>query len=327
MQNAPRIAEDFDTSPCEVSNFSFPKKRIWELDALRGFAVFMMVFDHFMYLLWSMFGPAWYGRKALRFSTAVYEMKLGEFLRALAGGEITGATGGGLNLCVFAKYYWSCAPRNVIHPIFLFIFFAICGVSCTFSRSNLKRGIMLLFVALLVSVVTYLFDESVFIHFGTLTFLAFCILFWELLKRLCAFCGDRAAKWVTAGVSAAVFLAVTLVFHLLPLSSVAEIPDAWGWLFASHPAWSTEYATSVSPGEFTGMIPWAALFFFGAAVGPLLYGKKRTLLPFLDKPAWKPLCFIGRHALLVYCLHQLVLIGVLAVVSYLWLTPGSFVVF
>lgn len=40
----------------------------------------------------------------------------------------------------FAVWYWRHPVRDVIRPIIVCAFFIICGVSCTLSRSEIKRG-------------------------------------------------------------------------------------------------------------------------------------------------------------------------------------------
>jgi uncharacterized membrane protein len=56
------------------------------------------------------------------------------------------------------------------------------------------------------------------------------------------------------------------------------------------------------------LAPWAGFAFLGFAAGRLLYAGGRRRLPLRDMSApTAPLRFLGRHALLVYLVHQLVL--------------------
>ena len=49
----------------------------------------------------------------------------------------------------------------------------------------------------------------------------------------------------------------------------------------------------------------------GAFLGELLYKKRQTLFPKLDKAWHKPFSYVGRHALLIYIFHQVVSIVVI----------------
>jgi uncharacterized membrane protein len=284
----------------ELTTTALPrKKRIWELDALRGFCIILVIFDHFMYTIGQMFGPLWFG----------YDMES-------AAGPLAA-------FCRFAEWYWTSLPRTIIHPIALLVFFALCGASCTFSRNNLKRGFLLLLMSIAVSIVTLLFDESVFIHFGTLTFLSFCILIWEFFSRLLDF-NKTVKKYALPAVSFVCAAVVGILFLVALKTPFQNVPDAFGWLFDP---FLTDVKTSFnSPGEIMAFIPWASFFFLGAAIVPVIYRKRVTLLSALDKKWHKPLSFIGRHTLIIYISHQTIIISILALISFLFITPGDFLV-
>ena len=81
-----------------------PVGRIWEIDFLRGFCIFLMIIDHIAIMLATQFGPVWYGTGMMSSS---------DF---------------GAKLCTF--FLWYCRDsslRAVGHPIVVFIFFAISG--------------------------------------------------------------------------------------------------------------------------------------------------------------------------------------------------------
>ncbi len=162
-QLEPQNTDDFEevSAPQKIK-----KPRIWEIDFLRGFCVYLMVLDHLAMLIGGFFAPNWYG----------YDFGLWDAFS---------------RFCCF--WFFESLARRIIHPIVLFIFFSISGISCTFSRSNLKRGALLAAVALLYSLATYaaqtlIFEDtevlhagSVFVSFGVLHFLAFCILLYAIL--------------------------------------------------------------------------------------------------------------------------------------------------
>ena len=75
-----------------------------------------------------------------------------------------------------------------LQPIFAGIFIFICGISCTFSKNNLKRGLVLLCVAIGFTVVTAVVMPALGfvdceIYFGILHFLSVGIIIHSLLSK------------------------------------------------------------------------------------------------------------------------------------------------
>ncbi len=270
------------------------KKRIWEIDFLRGFCIFLMLFDHAALMLSSYFGPSWYGGYAAMRSSSLFGAKL-------------------CTLC--EQYYFYSDLRAIGHPIVLFIFFSISGISCAFSRSNLKRGIQLAIVSALYTLVTYILDETMslgcYTTFGVLHFYAFCIIFWAVVSKLCN--DNVIAKTMISG-----FMVILVAVLYYCYKAPADTPEWLFFVFSPKNADGTPsfYSQSaVSPGDLFPLIPWSAFFFAGTFLQPFLYSKKRSLLPVLDGKWNKPMCFIGRHALLFYILHVVVIAVVLMLVS------------
>lgn len=305
------------------------KKRIWELDFLRGFCVILMICDHFLLDLFSTFGPDWFGT-SFNLPLAVRDLSLGEYFDYaavnLAGKE------GLFKLCLFAAYYWTCPARDIIHPIIFCIFLALCGICCNFSKSNLKRAIILTAAAGCVTLVTNLMGGSNSINFGVLHLLAVGLWVWQLINTL-----TKGNKHTTSGVCGLLAVFIILVYISLRHTPSfvgafsADTPfvlqiffDSKDSLYYSHLVYDTQ---TISPSDFFPVLPWLGVFLAGAAASPLLYPERKTRLPALDRGWDRPISFIGRHSLLIYVLHQVVLYAVLAVISVLFITPGNWVIF
>ena len=123
------------------------KKRIWEIDFLRGLSIFLMIIDH-AFIALSEFGDAWFTAGQMRVSAEIQAYGLIEMIKAMSSGELLGGASFALRLCYFSEWWWLyCGFRKVAQPLFASIFIVICGISCTLSHNNLKRGLLLLLIA------------------------------------------------------------------------------------------------------------------------------------------------------------------------------------
>ncbi len=276
------------------------RKRVWEIDFLRGLCVLLMILDHLALLLGEFFGPSWYG--------------VG-FVRRGVGDAFT----------TFCYNWINSNARDIIHPIVLFVFFSISGISCTFSRSNTKRGFILLGVALLYTLGSYIAQEvmgisGVFVAFGVLDFLAVSMLLYALVAFLC-----RNNRWAIIGVST-VLIIVTLCLYFL-YTPPEGTPIIFAIFFPPrdfHGNHTFYYQSEFSPGDLFPMIPYTAFYFAGVLMGQLLYYSRTSWFSYIDGAWNKPVCFIGRHALIIYVVHVVLLAGILALISGLFITPGDF---
>ena len=227
--------------------------RIWEIDFLRGLAVILMVCYHLLF-------------------------DLGEFV------GIKKFLGWSTNLSTVA---WVAAQY-----FFAGLFVVLSGTSSTLSRNNLRRGLRLLAVSLLVSAATYIFDASSAVYFGILQCLAVSMLVYGA-----AF--EKAGAAVCAAAGAAV---IGLAAALPVLKEALAIRTNWLMPFGLH-------SQSFSAFDYFPLIPWFGIFLVGAALGKTLYASKRSLLPWSLPTTF--VNFAGRHSLLIYIIHQPVIMGVL----------------
>ena len=181
---------------------------------------------------------------------------------------------------------------TIAHFFFATLFVVLSGTSGTLSRNNVRRGLRLLAVSLAVTVATYVFDPSSTVFFGILQCLAFSMLIYGAAfeKSGPAACASWGALVIGLGVAAPV------------LRRALEVRFDWLMPFGIH-------SPTFSSFDYFPLLPWFGVFLAGAAWGKSVYAPKRSLLP------WRlPVTFVniaGRHSLLIYIVHQPVIMGVL----------------
>ena len=232
-------------------------QRIWEIDFLRGLSIILVVGYHLLFDLGAYVGV----KRFLGFST---------------------------DLTTVA---WVVAQH-----FFAGLFIVLSGTSSTLTRSNLRRGLKLLVVSLIVTAVTYIYDPPSAIWFGILQLLAVSILifgavFEEAKPKACAAWG---------------VIVLGLGFAVALLNRNMIIRFDWLLPFGIH-------SSGYSSFDYFPLIPWLGIFLLGAALSRSVYAPRRSLLP------WQlPQTFVnaaGRHSLLIYIFHQPVILAVLYVLG------------
>jgi len=236
------------------------KKRIWELDALRGLGMLGVIAIHATYDLIYLFG-VWQPK-----DTTLFDF---------------GQDWGGV--------------------IFLFL----SGICVTLGSRSVRRGITVFGCGMLITAVTvgmYLLDfagRGIIIYFGVLHCLGVCMLLWQLLRK--------SPTWLLA-VLGVLLAAVGLYWKF----SDIRIATDWLTVFGLP---SYHFSSS----DYFPLLPNFGYFLIGAFLGRTLYKKKESLLPMVNERNLlvRPLCFIGRHSLLVYLLHQPLIAAIIAAATML----------
>jgi len=172
------------------------------------------------------------------------------------------------------------------------LFVVLSGISSTLSRGNVRRAVKLLAVALLVTAVTFFYSRDATVHFGILHCLGVSILIY-----------GAAFERAKAPASAAAGAAVLMLSAALPLVlKGTTIRFDWLLPLGIH---TPAYASF----DYFPLLPWLGIFLAGAALGKSVYVSRKSLIR-----RRLPVTFInfsGRHSLLIYIVHQPVILGVL----------------
>ncbi|MCH5188179.1 MAG: DUF1624 domain-containing protein [Oscillospiraceae bacterium] len=174
-----------------------------------------------------------------------------------------------------------------------FTFILLSGFCCYMGKHPIRRGAIVFGCGALVTAATLLIMPENRIIFGVLTFIGSAMLIAALLR-----------KWVD---KIPPVLGMALSFALLIITWKAEI----GFML-DMPVPDRLYANTLTaylgfpPSDFFStdyypLLPWIFLFFAGV----FLYRMAEGRMPrFLERSLCRPLEWAGRHSLIIYLLHQ-----------------------
>lgn len=188
-------------------------------------------------------------------------------------------------------------------PYFAGMFILISGVSSQLSHSNLSRGLKLLGVALAVSLVTCLLLPDEAIRFGILHMLAVSMILFGLLQRAL----ERVPFWLGFVLTALLFACTYQIGRIgfgWPGLFSLPLPQTSFWMQFLYPNYSLERLYSA---DYFPLLPWIFLFFCGTFLGR--FAREGRFPRFLYRSRAPFLSWMGRHALILYIVHQPVIYG------------------
>ncbi len=201
---------------------------------------------------------------------------------------------------------WQLFARNIA-----FTFILVMGLSLTLSYSRAKRragpaslfpkffwrGAQIFGLGLLVTVATYFFIGRGFVIFGILHLLGLSIILaYPFLGR---------SRWLSL---AGGVLAIGAGIYL------DRLVVAYPWLI-----WLGVKQGGIYMVDYYPLLPWFGVALLGIFLGDTLYpdGVRRFNLPDWSRIApVRGLRFLGRHSLLIYVIHQPILIGLFILLGF-----------
>ncbi|ACV62899.1 protein of unknown function DUF1624 [Desulfofarcimen acetoxidans DSM 771] len=168
------------------------------------------------------------------------------------------------------------------------LFIVVAGVSCSFSKNNLKRGTLLISLGMLIYLLTAVFVPGSNIIFGILQFLGLSMLLSPLVNRL-----DPCPLFVIGSI---------IIISKVYISDLT-IGNSW---FCPVGLPGPQFSSI----DYYPLIPWFGPFLYGIAINKLFYREKHSLFKF-SPPQKNLFCFLGQHSLLIYLVHQPVLLLIL----------------
>lgn len=173
------------------------------------------------------------------------------------------------------------------------LFILISGIVFTFGKFNWKRCIVLTGIAIGISTVTYVYNSEYFIKFGIIHFFALSSLVAVMFKNM-----NKYAILI-------IWIAIILAW-----SWIGNIPANSDYLFF---IWIV--SKWFQSADFYPLIPRFGIYLLGMWMSKIFYANKKNIF-------WKifnvwPINFVGRNTLLIYLIHQPIIILVLYMIHIL----------
>ncbi len=242
-------------------------ERFWELDAIRGIAIILMIVYHLVFDL---------------------------------------------------NYFGLYTTDLDTPPVLLFLypisaaFLLLVGISLTVSYSRaqqklsqtqlkvkfLKRGISVFGLGLLITLVTWVYPHDGYIVFGVLHCIGLSILLAYPLIRFRNFPLILGVLCIILGIT-------------LRVAVIVDFP----WLL-----WLGFVPSGFYTLDYFPLLPWFGVVLIGIFLGNSLYQNNTRKVTFNYHSQFilsRGLCFLGRHSLIIYLLHQLLIVGLLYVLHLL----------
>lgn len=200
---------------------------------------------------------------------------------------------------VFESKFWYILQQYVCIS---FIFLS--GLSCNYSEKLLKKAQKLLIISILITVITVLISKELAIYFGIIHFLTVLTLLLHFIKKINLSNKNNATLFF-------IFMGLFILFKSKMLFTIpfyrkfyiimTKLPLSFVIGFPSNDFYSSDYFP-ILPWIFLGL---AGYYFFGTSMA------KKMEEAFKNVKMPKIITLISQKSLLIYILHQVIILVVL----------------
>ena len=210
------------------------------------------------------------------------------------------------------KINWFSDSRGVIFELIICCsFILISGYAMGLSSHAIRRGAIVFFCGMAVTVVTRVFMPEAVIYFGILTFLGSAMIITALL--------DKGLKHTPAIFGIVISLFLFFLFYRVNSGSLSFFGFPVATLSKSlYKNWVTTYLGFPFKGFFStdyfSILPWIFLYLTGYFIYQLTSDfAKKTAGPIRK---WGLLSLIGRYSLEIYLAHQVIIYVILSILNW-----------
>ena len=266
-----------------VTKVSAFEKRIHEIDLARGILMCLVIMDHLFNLLMS-YNKTWMGPSNLQPFATLYKI---------------------------FNFYWTHPIRKIVQYGALGSFCFVSGISSAFSRNNWKRAwqMIIVWAAIFVgsNILQLIYSNTGLnlgirtcrVDFNIIGVLAFSTLIYCFFQK-------KNWKWLlgVAGIGIFIHIIVEICFLINPnFGENIYMPLLW-----------KPSAFVADQADHMPLFPYISFFFLGALLSYFTYSKEKK--SYFKRKEWeRPICFLGRHSLIVYATHFIILIGIFALID------------
>lgn len=260
------------------------EKRIHEIDFVRGVLMCLVIMDHLFNLLMS-YNKMWMGDTGAQPFKTIYEI---------------------------FSFYWYNPVRHVVRYTALGAFCFVSGISSAFSRNNWKRAIEMVIlwaIIFLGSNGIQLWYGQSGLDFGIKTFRIDLNIIGVLAFSTLIYCFFQKKSWKALAIVAGIGLALHIAVEICMLATNGHFGENIYFPLLWKPSdWVAMQA------DYMPLVPYISFFFGGVILSTFTYGKHRESY-FKRHEFERPICFLGRHSLIVYVSHFIILMGLFALIN------------
>ena len=188
----------------------------------------------------------------------------------------------------FADVRYYEPPLMYIGRSSAILFMFVSGISCRFSKSNIKRGARVILCGMIITAATLVAVRDLYIRFGILHFLGAAMIIIGLFERLVTKERLRQlAMWIASPAS----LIIGRIFS--QMRTTLPFLFAFGLI-------TTDFVSY----DYYPIFPWIGIVFAGYAAGRFVVANRAKLSTMRGNRATSALCALGRVSLIYYILHQ-----------------------
>ena len=267
------------------------RQRVWEIDAVRGLFILSMLCYHLYCCVDAFCIDGYYHIDSYNW----------------------------VNTTDPLHFWFDWGKDGVIHRAFLtpqlteiwiraFVdgFFILSGISCMFSRNNLKRALKVLAAGIFIALFTkglelWTGDPTRFIRFGVLLCYAFCQLAYVYLFE------KRSNKFLLISI-----IPIFIIGYYLRYVGVPAMRYPIFYIFGV-------LQIGDQSSDFWPVFPMLGWFLLGVVLGRKYYPEKKTLIPSpLAEKLTRPLQWLGRWSGVIYVCHIVVYTAVFCGIGYIF---------